>query len=337
MNGQTGVPLFVDGTQTGGMAVTDQTGENEGRVDATLHDAWWSLYDHAAQVDPHRRAPFRRLSLPDALHRLSDIDAERLTESIRWRALTELGRPRGGALPEYQQHARQYRTYLRQLPSKVPQDVVAKGDEEVQRHAEDAIQSELASEPRDICNIEQVVVDGQDAVWIFSEFETEEDHEQLAEWVQPENWPTWGHIMFKNMSPIGDPKPVRPGAVERHQDYLEVVSLAGRDLHTVLRCDFKDASDWVGMTYDLVESVDDLLTVDRGFLLATELPSGGHIVKALKIVGFKEPASNFRAPLVCPLWTDCARQATRNAATAVAERSVGPVGPEPGEQPTGTN
>src|SRR5207244_5216664 len=107
--------------------------------------------------------------------------------------------------------------------------------------------------------------------------------------------------------------------------------------HTVLRCDFKDASDWVGMTYDLVESVDDLLTVDRGFLLATELPSGGHIVKALKIVGFKEPASNFLATLVCPLWTDFARQATRNAATALGERSLGPVGAKPSDRPSGAN
>jgi len=116
---------------------------------------------------------------------------------------------------------------------------------------------------------------------------------------------------------------------------MEVVSLAGRELHTVLRCDFKDARDWVGMTYDLVESVDDLLTVDRGFLLATELPSGRHIVKALKVVGFKEQASNFLATLVCPLWTDFARQATRNAAAALAERSLGPVGARPSDRPGG--
>src|SRR5205807_9585346 len=147
------------------MAVTDQTGGNEGRVNATLHDAWWSLYDHAAPVDP--RAPFRRLSLPDALRRLSDTDADRLTESIRWRALTELGGTGGGTLPEYQQHGSHYQTYLRRLPSKVPQDVVAKGGEAVQKHAEGTIQSELASQTKDICNIEQVVVDGQDAIWIF--------------------------------------------------------------------------------------------------------------------------------------------------------------------------
>ena len=317
--------------------MTDQAGGNGGRVKATLHDAWWSLYDRAANVDPAGGAPFRRLSLPDALRRLSDPDADRLTESIRWRALTELARPSGGELPEYQQHGGHYQTYLRRLPSKVPHEVVARGDEAVQQHAEQTMQRELASPPEDICNIEQVVVDGQDAVWIFSEFETEEDHQQLVEWVQPENWPTWGHIMFKNMTPIGDPKPVRSTAGERHQDYLEVVSLAGRELHTVLRCDFKDARDWVGMTYDLVESIDGLLTVDRGFLLATELPSGRHVVKALKIVGFREPAGNFLACLVCPLWTDFARQATRNAAIALAERSLGPVGSKPSERPNRTS
>jgi hypothetical protein len=119
--------------------------------------------------------------------------------------------------------------------------------------------------------------------------------------------------MFKNMSPIGNPDPVRSPDTERHQDYMEVVTLAGRELHTKLRCDFMDAGDWVGMTYDLVESVDRFLDVDRGFLLATKLPSGDHLVKALKIVGFKDPISGFLADLVCPLWTDFARQATKNA------------------------
>jgi hypothetical protein len=81
------------------MAVANLTGAHTVRVDATLQDAWWSLYDHAAHVDPARKAPFRRLSLPEALRRLSDTDADHLTESIRWRALTELARSGSGALP----------------------------------------------------------------------------------------------------------------------------------------------------------------------------------------------------------------------------------------------
>jgi hypothetical protein len=332
------VPPFADGTQTGGMAVADQTGAEAVRVDGTLEDAWWSLYDHAANVDPAGRAPFRRLSLPDALRRLSDTDAPRLPESIRWKALTELGRSGGGELPRYGDHRSHYQTYLRQLPSKVPHDVVAQGDEAVQKHVEQTIQGELASPTEDICNIEEVVVDGHDAVWIFSEFETDETHEQLAGWVQPENWPTWGPIMFKEMSPLGEPKSVRSAAGEQHQNYLEVVSLAGRELQTVLRCDVKEAPPhWVGMTYDLVHSVDDVLTVDRGFLLASELPSGRRIVKALKVVGFKEPASNFLATLVCPVWTDFARQATRNAATALAESSLGPVRTKPDDRRSGSS
>jgi hypothetical protein len=136
-----------------GMTVADQTDGNGGRVDATLHDAWWSLYDYAANVDPAGRAPFRRLSLPDALHRLSDTDADRLTESIRWKALTELVRSGGDGLPDYGKHGSRYQTYLRTLPSKVPQEVVAKGDEAVQKHAEQTIQGELATSTEDICKV----------------------------------------------------------------------------------------------------------------------------------------------------------------------------------------
>jgi hypothetical protein len=307
------------------MAVADHTDGNGGRVDATLHDAWWTLYDYGAHVD--RRAPFRRLSLPEALQRLSDTDAERLTESVRWRALTELARSDEGGvgkLPDYEKHERHYQTYLQRLPSKVAPDVVAEGSTALQDDLGLAFQDESATPTKDICNIEEVVVDGQDAVWIFSEFQSEGTHDQLVNWVRPDNWPEWGHIMFKSMTPIGDPEPARSPEVEQHQNYMEVVSLAGRELHTKLRCHYKDAGDWVGMTYDLVESVDHFLTVDRGFLLATKLPSGRHLVKALKIVGFKEPVSNFLATLVCPLWTDFARQATRNAAAIVDPKESWP-------------
>jgi hypothetical protein len=303
------------------MAVADQTGANGGRVNATLHDAWWSLYNRAAPVD--RRAPFQRLSLPDALRRLSDTDADRLTESVRWRALTELFRSDEGGvdkLPDFETHERHYKTYLQRLSSiKVAPDVVEAGGAALHDALGQAFQDKATTLAKDICTIEEVVVDGQEAVWIFSEFESDGTHDQLVAWVRPDNWPDWGHAMFKSMSPIGDPKPVRSPEKEQHQNYMEVVSLAGRDLHTILRCDFKDAGDWVGMTYDLVESVGGFLTVDRGFLLATELPSGRQLVKALKIVGFKDPVRNFLAKLVCPLWTDFARQATKEAADTLRE------------------
>jgi hypothetical protein len=49
-------------------------------------------------------------------------------------------------------------------------------------------------------------------------------------------------------------------------------------------------------------------------------------------VGFKEQVSNFLATLVCPIWTDFARQATRNAAATVpAESSLGPGKTKDGE------
>jgi hypothetical protein len=323
------------------MAVADETGVNGGRVQATLHDAWWSLYDRAAPVD--KRAPFQRLPLPDALWRLSDTDAERLTESVRWRALTELARSDEGGkgkLPDFETHERHYKTYLQRfqrLPSNVTPEVVAAGGAGLHDALGQAFQDQAATPTKDICDIEEVVVDGQDAVWIFSEFESKGTHDQLVNWVRPDNWPDWGHAMFKSMSPIGDPGPVPSSEVEQHQNYMEVVSLAGSDLHTILRCDFKDAGDWVGMSYDLVESVGGFLTVDRGFLLATTLPSGGQLVKALKIVGFKDPVRNFLAKLVCPLWTDFARQATRNAAglKEVPRRSLKPGGAKAGNPPSG--
>jgi hypothetical protein len=293
------------------MAVTDGNG---GPVDASLEDAWWSLYTYGRTIDPARHW-FRRLSLPDALRRLSESDAERLPESLRWRAVAELARSAEGGkdkLPDFETHERHYQSLVGRLPSKVQPAVIAEGGAAAQEHVETALLDESLTPKDDVCNIQDVVVNGQDAVWILSEFQTDADHQQLANWVRPENWPRWGPILFKNMSPIGNPDPVQSPDVERHQDFMEVVSLAGRELHTKLRCDFMDAGDWVGMTYDLVESVDRFLTVDRGFLLATRLPSGDHLVKTLKIVGFRDPASNLLAELVCPLWTDFARQGTRN-------------------------
>ncbi|MEA2504706.1 MAG: hypothetical protein QOG36_1749 [Actinomycetota bacterium] len=304
------------------MAVADQTGGNRGPLQGTLHDAWWSLYDYGGTVDPIR-GPFQRLPLPDALQILSADDAtEQLSESVRWAALTRLARSGQGELPGYADYESAYKSYLQKVPAKIPSDVIDRGAKAVHEHA---MQSEVATPTEDICNVEQVVVDSQDAIWIFSEFQTKADHQQLADWVQPENWPKWGPILFKEMSPVGDPKSVRSAAGEWHGNYREVVWLAGRELHTILRCDVKDVPpQWVGMTYDLVHSVDDVLTVDRGFLLATKLPSGDHLVKALKIVGFKEPASNLLASLVCPLWTDFARQATRNAEALAPKEIPGP-------------
>ena len=179
--------------------MADKTGGSGGRVDATLEDAWWSLYDYGANVDPDRRAPFRRLSLADALRRLSDADAEFLTESVRWRALTELARSdKGGVdkLPDFEKHEPHYQTYLQRLPSKVSRDLVAKGGKEAHEHVAGALLDESVTPKEDVCNVQNVVVNGQDAVWIFSEFETKADHQQLADWVRPDNWPRWGHIMF---------------------------------------------------------------------------------------------------------------------------------------------
>ena len=60
-----------------------------------------------------------------------------------------------------------------------------------------------AGVPGASCITADVIVEGKPAVWIFTEFETEESPADLSEWLKPENWPTWGGSMFKEMRPTG--------------------------------------------------------------------------------------------------------------------------------------
>ena len=64
------------------------------------------------------------------------------------------------------------------------------------------------------------------------------------------------------------------------------------------------------MTYDLKDSVDDEIDVDRGFLLVTD---AGRVrrVQVLKIVSFTTDWWDLVARLVCPFWTDWVRFAVR--------------------------
>jgi hypothetical protein len=174
------------------------------------------------------------------------------------------------------------------------------------------------------CVADDVVVAGKQAVWIFSEFETKKSLEKLVAWLTPDDWPSWGSSMFKEMKQLS-PRTVVPSATGQqwHANYLEVVSLAGKELSTVLRCDFKRTSEWAAMTYDLDHSVGDMLQVDRGYLLAYDV-AGTRRVKALKVVGFTNTVLNVLATEVCPEWGDWVRQATTTAATELTGRSTGP-------------
>ena len=147
-----------------------------------------------------------------------------------------------------------------------------------------------------------VTVDGNRAAWLFAEFETSESLSDLTRWLTPQDWPQWGGTIFKEMKPIGKRKPGRSG-YEWQAKYLEVVNLAGQELNTVLRCDFGRTAKWAAMTYDLDHSVDNMLQVDRGFLLAVEAPNKRRQVKALKVVGFTIPFETFVVEEMGGQWT----------------------------------
>lgn len=175
------------------------------------------------------------------------------------------------------------------------------------------------------CIAADVIVEGKPTVWIFTEFETEESLADLSGWLKPDNWPTWGGSMFKEMRPTGRvvDVPSLAGEVQSHANYLEVVKLGGQELETVLHCDIKSTKTWAAMSYDLDHSVGDMLQVDRGYLMALDV-AGRRQVKALKVVGFTDSLLNAMATTVCPEWGDWVRRATSVAATQAAGGAVDP-------------
>ena len=166
-----------------------------------------------------------------------------------------------------------------------------------------------------ICNTKYVAVDEKQAAWIFAEFQTDRTLSDLEAWLEPSDWPRWGPGMFKSMDLLGEKSTV-PGTDGEAWEakYMEVVSLAGQELRTVLQCDVKKTTRWAAMTYDLDHSVKDVLNVDRGFLAAIDLGNGKRLVKALKVVGFTNTVNDILATAVCPAWTEWMYQATQTAA-----------------------
>jgi hypothetical protein len=178
-----------------------------------------------------------------------------------------------------------------------------------------------------VCRAIPVDVEGKQAVWIFTEFETEEPLETLRDWLIPEHWPDWGGAMFKEMRPIGpvDLRPTRSNAQQTHANYLEVVEIGGHRLETELRCELKSTRTWAAMTYDLDRSIGDVLQVDRGYLMAADVCGKRH-VKALKVVGFTNTLLNTVATEVCPEWSEWVKSAVSKEATQMP----GETDPTPG-------
>ncbi len=172
---------------------------------------------------------------------------------------------------------------------------------------------------QDLCHTAKVTVDGKPATWIFSEFETDASFEDLADWVNPASWAKRGPMLFKKMELVGgSATPISGiGAGQHwHAEFLEEVQLVDR-LKTLLHCDyFSQTGQAVGTTYDLTFSVDHQITVDRGFLLATDLGNGKRRVKVLKIVGFEGAGWDTVARFVCPFWRDWIRTAVKSGTTS---------------------
>jgi hypothetical protein len=178
-----------------------------------------------------------------------------------------------------------------------------------------------------ICKATPVDVEGNQAVWIFTEFETEEPLATLRDWLIPDHWPDWGGAMFKEMRPLGpvDLRPTRSNAQQTHANYLEVVEIGGHRLETELRCELKSTRDWAAMSYDLDRSIGDMLQVDRGYLMAADVCGRRH-VKALKVVGFTNTLLNTVATQVCPEWSDWVKSAVKKE----AKQLTGGTDPTPG-------
>jgi hypothetical protein len=184
---------------------------------------------------------------------------------------------------------------------------------------------ESPDSPEVTCAAVPVDVEGKQAVWIFTEFETSESLKTLRDWLIPDHWPDWGGEMFKEMKPIGslDLRPTRGSAQQTHSNYLEVVEIGGHRLETELRCEIKSSEKWAAVAFDLDRSIGDMLQVDRGYLMVADAGGRRH-VKALKVVGFTNTLLNTVATQVCPEWSVWVQRATQVGAVQAAGGSTDP-------------
>lgn len=189
----------------------------------------------------------------------------------------------------------------------------------------------------EVCTVQTVRVGDLTGTWIFSEFDTDASFDNVADWVDPRNWPERGPMLFKQMSIVGSPGPLDISSLgddHWHAVFHEEVQLVTR-VNTLLHCDFwREGAAAAGMTYELDFSLDNALDVDRGFLSVNDLGPVRR-VKALKIVGFTDDRWDRVARLVCPFWTDWVRAAAEGGTTSTPRPTPGGTGPGPGSVPGG--
>ena len=173
----------------------------------------------------------------------------------------------------------------------------------------------------DHCTTRAVTVGAVGATWIFSEFETDASFGDVADWVDPRTWHTWGPLFFRRMDLLAAPpapvdiSPPPAGDQHWHGVFHEEVRLVEL-VNTLLRCSYWRDRGAAGMTYELDLSLDGEIDVDRGFLLVTDDGSVRR-VQVLKIVSFTTEGWDQLARLVCPFWTDWCRFAVRGGTTSV--------------------
>ena len=178
-----------------------------------------------------------------------------------------------------------------------------------------------------VCTIRSVKVDGIDATWVFSEFETDAAFADVADWVDPRTWHTWGPLFFKRMDLLASPpapvdiSPPPQGDPHWHGVFHEEVRLVTL-VNTMLRCSYWRDPRAAGTTYDLDLSLDGQIDVDRGFLLVTDLGAVRR-VQVLKIVSFTTDWWDQVSRLVCPFWTDWIRSAVQGGSKSVPGAPTG--------------
>jgi len=186
-----------------------------------------------------------------------------------------------------------------------------------------------------VCTALPVTVDGKDAAWIYSEFDTDASFERCIDWMQPTNWPVDSSLLFQAMltSAGQDATPadvVRPPTTSGPGDawyaqYLEVVQLL-RQVQTQLRFDYEERDKYAALSYVLDSAIDPnrgdgQINVDRGFLSVNDLGPIRH-VKALKIVGFSDGTFTEQALTVCPIWSDFVKGAVEGATIAYCAQDL---------------
>jgi hypothetical protein len=284
------------------------------------HSALLNL--HARRQDPGLVPGFARMSTGMALHTLAQSSLEDVPVSARLGALGDLAR---ADFPDWESSKEQYLELAGTVVQERGLDSADALLDDLKTAASEGRpfytmpsgqalpHHEAAFVADDVCQVLDVQLGGLEATWIFSEFETDADFDKVADWVNPENWPQRGPMLFKQMKVVGSGGTVDLQAPPRadehwHAVFHEEVQLVQR-VNTLLHCDYwRQGGRAAGMTYDLTLSLDNEIDVDRGFLSVVKVGDRCH-VRALKIVGFTTSVWDRLAGLVCPFWTEWVRAA----------------------------